>query len=122
MSSSKIEILVYEILDEFYLQRLIKLSEVKLNALLRKKNPFLLCATNGYSVPKLVEKMLEEYLSQSDESIIGDSFFESIARIEGESTLSPGEKSNTIYKAIAFIDLIRDQPTQNRLQFMDAQS
>ena len=40
--------------------------------------------------------------------------------IESESTLSPGEKSNTIYKAIAFIDLIRDYPTQNRLKFMDA--
>ena len=122
MSSSKIEILVLETLDDFYLQRLIKLSEVKLRDLLRKKNPYLLCATNGHSVPKLVEKMLEEYLSQSDESIFGDAFFESIARIESEGTLSPGKKSNTIYKAIAFIDLIRDHPTQNRLEFMDAQS
>ena len=122
MSSSKIEILVYETLDAFYLQRLIKLSEVKLNNLLCTKNPYLLCATNGHSVPKLVEKMLEEYLSQSDESIFGDNFFESIERIESEGTLSTGIKSNTIYKAIALIDLIRTRPTQNRLEFMDAQS
>jgi hypothetical protein len=66
--------------------------------------------------------MLEEYLSQSDESIFGENFFESIARIESESNLLPGEKSNTIYKAIALIDLIRTQPKQHRLEFIVAQS
>jgi hypothetical protein len=119
MSSPKLENLVRQNLDAFYLQRIIKLSEVKLSDLLRKKNPYLLCATNGHSVSKIVEKMLEEYLSQSDESIFGDTFFKSIARIESENTVSPGEKSNTFYKAIALIDLIRAHPTQNRLEFMD---
>lgn len=87
MSSSNIEILVRETLDELYRQWLIKLSEVKLRDLLRKKNLYLLCATNGHSVPKIVEKMLEEYISSSDESIFGDALFESIARIESESTV-----------------------------------
>jgi len=120
MSSTKIEILVCQTLDDFYLQRLIKLSDVKLSDLLRKKNPYLLCATNGSSASKIVEKMLEEYISSSDESIFGDAFFKSITRIESESTISPGEESNTIYKAIALIDLNRAHPTQNRLEFMDA--
>jgi Type II restriction endonuclease EcoO109I len=120
MSSPKLENLVRQNLDQFYWQRIIKLSEVKLSDLLRKKNPYLLCATNGHSVSKIVEMMLEEYLSQFDESIFGDTFFKSIARIESENTVSPGETSNTFYKAIALIDLIRAHPTQNRLEFMDA--
>jgi len=64
--------------------------------------------------------MLEEYLSQFDESIFYDTFFESIARIESESTVSTGEKSDSNYKAIALIDLIRTYPTQNRKEFVDA--
>ena len=91
MSSSNIEILVRETLDEFYRQRLMKLSKVKLNDLLRKQDLYLLCATYGPSVPKIVEKMLEEYISPPDESIFGDTFFESITRIESESTVSPDE-------------------------------
>jgi Type II restriction endonuclease EcoO109I len=120
MDSSNIEILVRETLDEFYRQRLMKLSKVKLSDLLRKQNLYLLCATYGSSVPKIVEKMLEVYILPSDESSFGDAFFESIARIESESTASPGEQSNTIYKAIAIIDLFRAYPTQNRLEFMHA--
>jgi hypothetical protein len=120
MSSSKRENLVRQSFDELYRQRIKKISGITLNDLLRKQNLYLLCATNYHSVPKIVEKMLEGYISSSDESIFGDALFESIARIESENPVSPSEKSNTIYKAIAFIDLIRTHPTQNRLEFMDA--
>ena len=119
MGSSNIEILVRETLDEFYRQRLMKLSKVKLSDLLRKQNLYLLCATYGSSIPKIVEKMLEEYISSSDESIFGDTFFKSISRIDSESTHSSDEESNSIYKAIAIIDHFRDYPTQNRLEFMN---
>jgi hypothetical protein len=120
MSSSKIENLVLQSFDELYRQRIMKLTGVMLSDLLRKQNLYLLCATSGSSVSKIVEKMLEEYISSSDENIFGDGFFKSIARIESESTVSPDEESNTIYKAIALIDLFRAHPTQSRLEFMDA--
>ncbi len=120
MSSSTIENLIRQSLDELYLQRSIKLTGVMLSDLLRKKNIYLLCATNVSAASKIIEKMLEEYISPSDESIFGDTFFKSIARIESENTTSPGEESNVLYKAIALIDLNRANPTQNRLEFMDA--
>ena len=120
MSSSKIENLVLQRFDELYRQRIKKLTGVMLSDLLRKQNLYLLCATSGSSVSKIIEKMLEAYITLSDESIFGDNFFKSIARIESENTVSPGEKSNAFYKAIALIDLIRAHPTQNRLEFMDA--
>ena len=118
MNRLTIENLIRQSFDELYLQRSIKLSDVKLSDLLRKKNLYLLCATNSSAASKIIGKMLEEYISPSDRSIFGDAFFKSISRIESESTLSSGEESNTIYKAIAIIDHFRDYPTQNRLEFM----
>ncbi len=120
MSSSTIENIIRQSFDELYLQRSIKLTGVMLSDLLRKKNLYLLCATNGSAASKIIGKMLEEYISPTDESIFGDAFFKLISMIESESTLSSGEESNTIYKAIALIDLNRANPTQNRLEFMDA--
>ena len=117
MSSSNIEILARETLDEFYLQRLTKLSEVKLRDLLRKKNLYLLCATNGHPVPKIIEKMLEEYLSQSDESIFGQTLLESIASIEREETTFSGEKSNIACKVITLMNLMRNYSIQNQREF-----
>ena len=122
MSSSKIENLVRQSFDELYRQRIMKLTGVMLSDLLRKQNLYLLCATSDSPVSKIIEKMLEAYITPTDESIFGDVFFESIASIESESTASPGEKSNAIYKAIASIDLIRAHPTQNKLEFTVAQS
>src|SRR6266487_1080001 len=117
MSSSRIENLVQQSFDEFYRQRLMKLTGVMLSDLLRKKNLYLLCATSGSSVLKIVEKMLEEYISSSDESIFGDTFFESIASIEREETALSGEKSPVAYEAIALINLMRNNSTQNRKEY-----
>jgi hypothetical protein len=117
MSSPKIENLVHQSFDEFYRQRLMKLTGVILSDLLRKKNLYLLCATSGSSVSKIVEKMLEEYISSSDESIFGDTFFESIVSIEREETALSGEKSNIAYKVIALINLMRNNSTQNRKEY-----
>ncbi len=117
MSSVRIENLVQQSFDEFYRQRLMKLNGVMLSDLLRKKNLYLLCATSGSSVPKIIERMLEEYISSSDESIFGQAFFESIASIEREETALSGEKSNISYKAIALINLMRNISTQDRKEY-----
>ena len=87
MSSLTIENLIRQSLDELYLQRSIKLTDVMLSDLLRKKNIYLLCATNSSAASKIIGKMLEEYISPSDESIFGDTFFKSISSIESENTL-----------------------------------
>jgi type II restriction endonuclease EcoO109I-like protein len=119
MSSSKIENLVRQSFDEFYRQRLMKLTGVMLSDLFRKKNLYLLCATSGFSVSKIVEKMLEEYISSSDENIFGQAFFESIASIEREETALSGEKSNIAYKAITLINVLHYIPIQSWIEFED---
>src|SRR5436309_15903671 len=117
MSSSKIENLIRQRFDEFYRQRLIKLTGIALSDLLRKKNLYLLCATNGSSASKIVEKMLEEYISSSDENIFGQTFLESIASIEREDTAFSSEKSHVSHEAIALIDLMRNISTQERKEY-----
>lgn len=119
MSSSKIENLILQSFDEFYRQRLMKLTGVMLSDLLHKQNLYLLCATSASSGSKIVEKLLEEYVSLSDESIFGQTFFESITSIEHEETTLSGEKSNSAYEAIALINAIHYTPIQSWIEFED---
>jgi hypothetical protein len=117
MSSSKIEDLVRQSFDELYLQRLMKLRSVMLNDLLRKKNLYLLCATNGSSVSIIIEKMMLEHISSSDENIFGQTFLESIASIEHENTAFSSEKSHVAFETIALINLMRNYSTHNRREY-----
>jgi type II restriction endonuclease EcoO109I-like protein len=117
MSSSKIENLIHQSFDELYLQRSMKLREVSLSDLLRNQNLYLLCATNDSSVSSIIEKMLLEHLSSSDENIFGQTFLESIANIERDDTAFSGEKSHVADEAIALVNLMRDCPIQHRTDF-----
>jgi hypothetical protein len=119
MSSSKIENLVRQSFDELYRQRVMKLTGVMLSDLLRKQNLYLLCATSGSSVSKIIEKMLEAYIKLSDESIFGQAFFESISSIEREEMAVPGGKSNVAYKAITLINVVHYIPIQSWIEFDD---
>jgi hypothetical protein len=119
MSSSKIENLVRQSFDELYRQRVMKLTGVMLSDLLRKQNLYLLCATSGSSVSKIIEKMLEAYITLSDESIFGQAFFESISSIEREEMAVPGGKSNVAYKAITLINVVHYIPIQSWIEFDD---
>lgn len=117
MDSSTIEDLVRQSFEDFYKQRLIQITKVTLSDLLRNRNLYLLCATNGSSVSKIVEKMLTEYISSSDENIFGQTFLESIASIESKETIFSGKKSNGAYKTITLMNFMRDYSTHNQREF-----
>jgi hypothetical protein len=80
---------------------------------------YLLCATSGSSVSKIIEKMLEASITLSDESIFGQAFFESISSIEREEMAVPGGKSNVAYKAITLINVVHYIPIQSWIEFDD---
>jgi hypothetical protein len=116
MNPSKLEALIYETLEEFYRQRIKKLAKVKLRDVLGYKNLYLLCANGGQSSGGNVEEMLRAYMSLSDESIFGDAFIESVARIGGEE-VNGSTESDSAYKAIALIALMRNDPTLSWIEF-----
>src|SRR6266571_69592 len=117
MDSLTFENLIRQRFDELYRQRLIKLTGIALSDLLRKKNLYLLCATNGSSASKIVERMLAEYISSSDENIFGQTFLELIASLEREDTAFSSEKSHVSYETIALINLMRNISTQERKEY-----
>jgi len=61
--------------------------------------------------------MLAEYISPSNENIIGQTFLESIASLEREDTAFSSEKSYISYEAIALINLMRKNSTHNRREY-----
>lgn len=107
MNQSGLEDLIRRSLDDFYQRRLRKLSELKLSAVLRKKNPYLLKAVGVQKASEIVEEILKAYMSSSDETIFGDAFFEPIAKICSGGTVAPSEgvdvaiETDTLYKAVA---------------------
>ena len=94
-------------LDEFYRRRLEKASELNLGDVLKKKNPYLFKAIGIAKAQDLVELIIESYIWSSDETIFGDSFFESIAKQVSGGTTSPSKgidiviETSTKYIAIA---------------------
>ena len=107
MNQSELENLIRRSLDDFYQRRIKKLSELKLNTVLRKKNPYLLKAIGVQKASEIVEEILKAYMSSSDETIFGDAFFEPIAKMCSGGIVSPSEgvdvaiETDTVYKAIA---------------------
>ena len=107
INQSELEALIRQSLDDFYQRRIKKLSELKLNAVLRKKNPYLLRAVGVQKASEIVEEILKAYMSSSDETIFGDAFFEPIAKMCSGGIVSPSEgvdvavETDTVYKAIA---------------------
>ena len=107
MNQSELEDLIRRGLDDFYQRRMKKLSELKLNDVLRTKNPYLLRAMGVQKASEIVEEILKAYMSSSDETIFGDAFFEPIAKICSGGGISPSEgvdvaiETETVYKAIA---------------------
>jgi Type II restriction endonuclease EcoO109I len=116
MSSSKLEALIYEALEEFYRQRIKKLAKVKLRDVLGYKNLYLLCANGGQSGGEIVEEMLRAYMSISDESVFGDAFIESVTRISSKK-VNGSTESESACKAIALIDLMHNNPALSRIEF-----
>lgn len=80
MKSDELEQIIKSCLDNFYQRRLKKLDDLKLRDTLRKKNPYLYRAIGVKCINEIVTKLLEAYMSSSEETIFGDAFFEPLVK------------------------------------------
>ena len=69
---SRVEEYVREHISEFHKSRIKKLSELKLNGILKKKNPYLFKAKYLEKPTRLVENLVEASISSSEETLFGD--------------------------------------------------
>src|SRR3990170_3439421 len=88
METSQLESLISKCLGDFYQRRLQKMAGLKLKTFLRRKNPYLFRALGIQKASEIVERLLTDYVSASDETIFGDAFFEPIARIASAGKVS----------------------------------
>jgi len=91
METDELESLISRCLRDFYERRLQKVTELKLRVFLRRKNPYLFRALGIQKASEIVERLLTDYISASDETIFGDAFFEPIARIVSGGKTSDAE-------------------------------
>jgi hypothetical protein len=59
-------------IDIFHKKRLIAMSQLKLNKILKKKNPYLFKAKSIQTAGEIVKDLTDAFLSSSDETIFGD--------------------------------------------------
>jgi len=80
LEADKLEALIRSCLNDFYERRIDKLKKLKLRQVLKRKNPYLFKALGTEQAAEIVKKILEAYISSSDETIFGDAYFDQIAR------------------------------------------
>ena len=82
-----------ERIEEFHNARFERLQKVKLNTILRRKNPYLFRAKDMQSASQMVHSLLDAYLSSSEEELFGRNFLESLViRVSSEN--DGGRKSS----------------------------
>lgn len=86
-----VTVAIEQSLFDFQTRRIEKLKDLSVRQLIRKKNPYLFVATGIDTPEDLVSNMVNAFLSSSEETIMGNSFFEPIAL-----AASGGRKSNSI--------------------------
>ncbi|MED1919456.1 PmeII family type II restriction endonuclease [Bacillus thuringiensis] len=79
MDKKELELIVSDLLDNFYRRRIDKITTLKLKDTLARKNPYLYKALGIERASEIVEEILKAYMSSSDEGIFGDAFFEPLA-------------------------------------------
>jgi len=79
LNSNQLESLIKKCLNDFYQRRFDTLKKLNLRKVLRRKNPYLFKALGTEQASEIVKKVLEAYISSSDETIFGDAYFEQIA-------------------------------------------
>jgi len=67
------------------------MRDLKLRVFLRRKNPYLFRALGIQKASEIIERVLGDYISASDETIFGNAFFEPIARIVSGGKASDAE-------------------------------
>jgi len=104
---NRVKDLVDTYLAEFYKKRLEKVNSLRLKHVLRRKNPYLFRAKGVETPSEIVEQLLKDYLSSSDETIFGNEFLEPLAREVSGGHGSSGEgvdfeiETDTVFKAVS---------------------
>ena len=106
MDTKELESLISKCLSDFYESRLQKVKGVKLHAFLRRKNPYLFRALGIQKASEIVERLLTDYISSSDETIFGNAFFEPIARIASGGKTSDAEGVDFVIESAKSIKAI----------------
>jgi hypothetical protein len=110
LNSPQLVALIKKHLSEFYRRRTQRLANLKLKSVLKRKNPYLYKARGIQSANEIIEMLLSDHLSSSDETLFGDEFFEPIALEIAKAiggSVSPSEgvdiaiETEHAYKAIA---------------------
>jgi hypothetical protein len=91
MDIKKVELELAKGLERFYERRLLGLEKLSLRKILSKKNPYLYRALGVERASEIVEQIMMAYLTSSDETILGNCFFEPIARIAAGGKVADGE-------------------------------
>jgi hypothetical protein len=78
-------------IGEFHENRINRVKRIRLREVLQKKNPYLFKAKNILTAQRLIESLLQAYLSSSEEELFGD-FLEELAIFIAGKTLN-GRKS-----------------------------
>ena len=91
VSNIQLEELIADCLDEFFRRKLDILRTFDLKESLLNRNPYFFKVYGIYKASEIVERVLSDYISASDETIFGDAFFEPIARIVSGGKASDAE-------------------------------
>ena len=92
MDLEKVKKYVEENIDSFHQKRLVSLENLKLEKILKRKNPYLFKAKNILTAQDLIKKILDAHLSSQEETIFGD-FLENLAIFVNQETFG-GWKSS----------------------------
>lgn len=93
-------------LDTFYKSLIVKINDLDIKKVMKRKNPYLYRAKAMENASEIVESVLSAFVSSSEETIFGNCFFEPIAiaasggnkaLAEGIDIMIQNKKSNTIY-------------------------
>lgn len=91
-------------LTEFYTSLTGKLDKIKIDQILKRKNPYLYRAKGISGASQIVEDILSAFISSSEETLFGNCFFEPIALVVagGQKAVTEGvditvDRDNTIY-------------------------
>jgi len=74
METKELEALIAKCLQDFYKHRLDKLEKLQLKTFLKRKNPYLFRAMGMQKASDIIERVLESFISSSDETIFGTVF------------------------------------------------
>jgi len=89
-------------IQEFHHKKIARLNKIKLDTVLKKKNPYLFKAKNITIASDLIKDILDAFLSSSEEKFFGD-FLEELAIFIAEKTFH-GRKSSATGIDLEFVE------------------